>query len=205
MEDQAHANPYDMKPQDQGADHAPEIAIPYFSGNGHTRAVAKAISEGAGIGARTIDVEHITDQDWAILDAAEAVVFGSPTYMGSSAARFDQFLEEAADRWLDLAWADKIAAGFTVATFPSGDKLSTLQRLAIYAAQMGMIWVGQAEVGAPVHPDRPGVNTAGCWLGLAATSSRDKTQLVDTDDLETARRFGARIATATRRWRQLPS
>lgn len=179
---------------------APRIAIPYFTGNGHTRVLAEAVAKGAG-GAALIDIENITDEDWQTLDAAEAILFATPTYMGSTAAGFDRFLEDASDRWPDLLWRDKIAGGMTVATYPSGDKLSSLIRLAIYAAQMGMIWVGQAEIGAPVDPAKPGINAGGSWLGLTATSSRDKIQMVDADDLETARRFGTRIATATLRWR----
>lgn len=178
----------------------PRIVIPFYTGSGHTRRLAEAVAEGAG-GARLVDIETMTEEDWAALDAAEAIVFGAPTYMGSSAARYDAFLEEASDRWPDQLWGDRIAAGFTVATYPSGDKLSTLVRLAIYAAQMGMIWVGQAEIGAPVDPEKPGINRAGSWLGLTATSSRDKTQLVEAEDIETARRFGARLRAATLRWR----
>lgn len=182
-------------------DAAPRIAIPYFTGNGHTRRLAEAVADGTG-SARLIDVESMDAEDWQALDAAEAILFGAPTYMGSTAAGFDRFLEDASDRWPDLLWRDKIAGGFTVATFPSGDKLSALMRLAVYAAQMGMIWVGQAEIGAPVHPDRPGLNRTGSWLGLMATSSRDKAALIDPEDLDTARRFGARIAAAARRWRE---
>ncbi len=175
------------------------IALPYFSGAGHTAKLAAAIAEGAGK-AHPIDVSQITDRDWGILDAAPAIVFGSPTYMGSTAARFDAFLEEASSRWPNQLWADKIAAGFTVATHGSGDKLIALQRMSIYAAQMGMIWVGQREIGAPVNPDHAGINRDGCWLGLTATSSRDKSQLIEAQDLETARRFGARIQSAVARW-----
>jgi NAD(P)H dehydrogenase (quinone) len=119
--------------------------------------------------------------------------------MGSTAAAFDLFLEQASDRWEEMRWADKIAAGFTVATHGSGDKLSALQRMAVFAAQMGMIWVGQAEIGSPVNPENPGINRDGSWLGLMATSSRDKSQLIEPGDLETARRFGARIAAAVHR------
>ncbi|MEO0752803.1 MAG: flavodoxin family protein [Pseudomonadota bacterium] len=176
------------------------IAIPYFTGMGHTRVLAEAIAEGAG-GARLIDVEQITDADWAALDEAQAIVFGAPTYMGSVAARYDVFLEEASERWPDQTWADKLAAGFTVATYSSGDKFSTLMRLCVYSAQMGMIWVGQAEIGAPVHPERGPVNAQGSWLGLMAMSSRDKDQMVEADDLDTARAFGRRIAGAVARWR----
>jgi NAD(P)H dehydrogenase (quinone) len=178
----------------------PRIAIPYFSGNGHTRRLAEAVAKGAG-GARLIEITSMDAADWAALDQAEAIIFGTPTYMGSTAARYDMFLEEASDRWPEQGWIDKIAAAFTVATFPSGDKLSTLMRLAIYGTQMNMIWVGQSEIGAPVNPDNPGINTDGSWLGLMATSSRDKEQLIEADNLETARRFGARIAKAAKRWR----
>lgn len=175
------------------------ICLPYFSGAGHTARLAAAIAEGAG-GGRLMDVAALTAPDWEALDAAPAIVFGSPTYMGSTAARFDMFLEEASARWDSQDWRDKLAAGFTVATHGSGDKLVTLQRLVTYAAQMGMIWVGQTEIGAPVRPEATGINRDGSWLGLMATSSRDKTQLIEPDDLETARRFGARIAAAVQRW-----
>ncbi|MEM6588649.1 MAG: NAD(P)H-dependent oxidoreductase [Pseudomonadota bacterium] len=176
-----------------------KIVIPYYTGSGHTRVLAKAVAEGTA-DARLIDVEQVTDDDWAAMDAAQAIIFGTPTYMGSSAARYDAFLEEASIRWPDQTWGDKIAAGFTVATYPSGDKFSALMRLCVYAAQMGMIWVGQKEIGAPVHPDRGAVNSQGSWLGLMAMSSRDKAQMVDEDDLTTARAFGARIAMAAARW-----
>ena len=179
------------------------ICIVYFSGSGHTACLARVIGDGIAdrnAVARLIDVSKIEPADWAALDAAPGIVFGAPTYMGSTAAQFDVFLEEASSRWLDMVWQDKIAAGFTVASHPSGDKWGALVRMSVYAAQMGMIWVGQAETGAPVHPDRPGVNRDGSWLGLMATSSRDKSELIETCDRGTARQFGVRIAGAVERW-----
>ncbi|WP_371226783.1 flavodoxin family protein [Roseovarius sp. 2305UL8-3] len=175
------------------------VAIPYFTGSGHTRRLAEAVAEGVGK-AHLMDVETMSDADWQALDDAPAILFGTPTYMGSSAARFDQFLEDASDRWEDQLWANRLAGGFTVATYPSGDKLSTLMRLAIYATQMGMLWIGPNAIGAPVDPANPGINKDGANLGLMATSSRDKTQLIDAGDLETARLFGARVAAAAARW-----
>ncbi|MEJ6392396.1 flavodoxin family protein [Gymnodinialimonas sp. 2305UL16-5] len=176
------------------------IAIPYFSGAGHTAKLAQAIADGAGH-ARAIDIEAMSEADWAAMDAASAIVFGAPTYMGSVAARYSAFLEDAAGpRWMELAWADKLAGGFTVASHGSGDKGVALQRLNTFAAQMGMIWVGQAEIGAPVFPERAGINTDGSWLGLMATSSRDKSDLIAPGYLDTAYRYGARIAGAVARW-----
>ncbi|MEX3016424.1 flavodoxin family protein [Gymnodinialimonas hymeniacidonis] len=169
------------------------ICIVYFSGTGHTRMLAQAVAEGAEE-VQLIDVEAMGPEDWVALDAAEAIIFGAPTYMGSTAARFDMFLEEAASRWDTGLWADKVAAGFTVAVHPSGDKMNALVRLAVFAAQMGMIWVGQSEIGAPVKPEREGINRDGSWLGLMATDP------VSEGDKATARLFGARVAGASARW-----
>ncbi|MEO9896431.1 MAG: flavodoxin family protein [Paracoccaceae bacterium] len=183
------------------------ICIPYFSGAGHTAQLAHEIAKGFGHDrARLIDVTRVHDDDWYALDTCHAIVFGSPTYMGSTAAQFNAFLETAAaDRWPEPGWADKIAAGFTVANHPSGDKLVALQRIQTYAAQMGMIWVGQTSVGAPVFPEKEGLNSDGSWIGLMATSSRDKTEMLRPQDRQTANAFGLRIANATRRWNNLPS
>ena len=169
------------------------ICVLYYSGTGQTRALAEAVAEGIGA-ARLVDVERMDAADWAALDAAPAILFGAPTYMGSTAARFDMVLEEAANRWDSGAWADKMAAGFTIAVHPSGDKMNALVRLAVFAAQMGMIWVGQAEIGAPVKPAREGINRDGSWLGLMATEP------LGPGDTATARLFGARVAAASARW-----
>jgi NAD(P)H dehydrogenase (quinone) len=180
------------------------VAIPYVSGRGHTRRLAEVIAASLGEGgcdARLIDVENMGKIDWQALDEADAIVMGAPTYMGSAAAGFKAFMDQTGEIWANQGWADKIAAGFTVATFPGGDKLNTLIQLSIFAAQHGMVWVGQDQIGAPANKANPGINESGVWLGLGATSSRDKTLMVEPGDLETARRFGLRIARVLRRWR----
>ncbi|CUH66176.1 NAD(P)H dehydrogenase (quinone) [Thalassovita gelatinovora] len=179
------------------------LVISYFSGNRHTARLAETIAAAAvesGCDTRLVDVAAMTEADWLALDTADAILFGTPTYMGSAAAEFKSFMDQTSDRWTDQVWADKLAAGFTVATFPGGDKLATLIQLTVFAAQHGMIWVGQDQIGAPVDAANPGINASGAWLGLTATSSRDKTLMVQSGDLETARRFGGRIARAVHRW-----
>lgn len=179
------------------------VAIPYFSAAGHTRRLAETIAVALGqenCAARLIDVTRMDEVDWQALDAADAILFGVPTYMGGPAAQFKTFLDATSDIWEAQRWADKLAAGFTVATFPGGDKLATLVQLNLFAMQHGMIWVGQDQIGAPVNRNAVGINETGVWLGLAATTVRDKSQLVSDGDLETARRFGLRIARSVRRW-----
>ena len=61
-----------------------KVAVVYFSGYGHTKRVAELVAEGAQ--AEQIEINEngdITEGDWAILNAADAIIFGAPTYMGS--------------------------------------------------------------------------------------------------------------------------
>ncbi|OUS19508.1 tryptophan repressor-binding protein [Rhodobacterales bacterium 59_46_T64] len=179
------------------------VALAYCSGAGHTRRLAEHIATGveaAGARAVLVDVTAMTAADWATLAAAHAILFGAPTYMGSAAAGFKTFMDASSDIWAGQIWANKLAGGFSVGTFPSGDKLSTLVQLTVFAAQHGMLWVGQQEIGAPVDAGKPDINQSGKWLGLGATSVRDKSLMISSGDAETARRFGTRMAVAAQRW-----
>ncbi|MEZ5714710.1 MAG: flavodoxin family protein [Paracoccaceae bacterium] len=179
------------------------IAIAFHSGSGHTRRLTEIVAaELTALGAAVdcVDVEQMAEPDWQALAAAEAIVFAAPTYMGSVSAPFKAFMDESSEIWSDGLWADKIAAGMTVATFPSGDKLSTLIQMVVFAAQHGMIWLGQSEIGAPAAPGNDGIDEDGFSLGLAATSVRDKTRMIRPGDELTAKRFAARLHATVRRW-----
>jgi hypothetical protein len=79
---------------------------------------------------------------WEVLDAADAIVFGCPTYMGSGSAALKAFMEETIQpQFLEQRWKDKLVAGFTNSAGMSGDKLLALQQLSGFAAQHGMIWI----------------------------------------------------------------
>jgi hypothetical protein len=49
---------------------------------------------------------------------------------------------------------------------PEDDKLNVLTSMFIFAAQMGMIWIGNAETGASVVPENEGIKTEGFWVGV---------------------------------------
>ncbi len=96
----------------------PVVAIAYHSGYGHTVLLAEAVREGAseaGADARLIAVDTITEEQWAELDGADAIAFGSPTYMGTASGAFHAFAEASSKRWAAKTWQDKLAAGFTPA------------------------------------------------------------------------------------------
>lgn len=101
------------------------------------------------------------------------------------------------------AWKDKLAAGFTSSSYPSGDKVMTLHYLATLAAQLRMVWIGPAAPPSNITGDDDGIDRWGYYLGVGALGSVPPgAGLPDAGDLRTAERYGARIAAATLRWLQ---
>jgi len=180
------------------------IVIPYYTGKGHTKKIAEFISKGAlevpNISCELIEIIDLNYFPWERLHSVDAIIFGSPTYMGSVAGLFKVFMDETANFWIEQKWSNKIAAGFTVGTSDSGDKLNSLVQMAVFAAQHGMIWVGQNHVGSMHTKDGLSINEAGSWLGMMAKSDKDKTKLISESDERTSIIFGKRVAEATVKW-----
>lgn len=179
-----------------------DIAVVYHSGFGHTAKVAHAVHEGVTqVPGVTSHLMHVDAIDWKLLGRCEAMIFGAPTYMGSASAPFKAFMDQTSRQWFQQSWKDKIAAGFANAGGMSGDKLNVLIQLAVFAAQHGMIWVGQAEMNMGNGPDD--INRMGSNLGLMSQSDNDSPDVTPPEgDLQTARLFGKRVAEATCRWVQ---
>eukprot|EP01136_Pigoraptor_vietnamica_P019265 Opistho-1_new@66653 len=110
----------------EGVQTMSKIVIVYHSGYGHTKKVAEAVAEGSGASLLPIDAEgNISEADWATLAAADAIIFGSPTYMGGASWQFKKFADASSKPWYAQVWKDKIAAGFTNSATLNGDKFST--------------------------------------------------------------------------------
>jgi len=185
--------------------------VVYHSGYGHTERQARAVHEGiAGIDdveAHLIPVGDLDAEDaaaWKTLDGADAIVFGCPTYMGSPSAGLKSFMEASSGRWMEGRWADKIAGGFTNSGSQNGDKQNTLVDLATFAAQHGMVWInlnippGNNKSDGSVDD----LNRLGASLGAMAQSNVDQGPEDGPieADLETAKRYGARVAECAKRW-----
>ncbi|MGB4673668.1 MAG: flavodoxin family protein [Azovibrio sp.] len=178
-----------------------KIAIAYHSGYGHTARQAQAVLEGAsslaGVAAKLHDVTQLDEAAWAELDAADAIIFGAPTYMGSASAKFKEFMDASSKRWFAQSWKDKLAAGFTTSASQSGDKLSTLVQLILLACQHGMIWVSLDIL--PGNNSSQGsvadLNRLGSCSGAMAQANADQgAEAMLESDLKTAARLGQRVA-----------
>ena len=174
-----------------------QIAVLYHSGYGHTQRVAQSVADGAGAELIAIDADgNISDADWAALDAADAIIFGSPTYMGMASWQFKKIADASSKRWFSSTWKDKVAAGFTISASPSGDKLSTIQYFITLSMQHGMIWVGQ-----PALNDGT-INRIGSNSGLMAqVGPTSPAADIPEGDLDTARQYGQRVAQVAKKLR----
>lgn len=179
------------------------VSIIYFSGSGCTAKLAEAVRAGAasvkGVKTNLLAIRgegilhgryHNKDV-MATLDDSDALIFGSPTYMGGPAAQFMAFADATVERWSEQRWRDKWAVGFTVSGALSGDKFNTLQCFHTLAMQHGMIWIGLGEL--PAQPN--GVNRLGSWGGAMAQPLDDDSADVVPEDKLTGELLGKRVAT----------
>ncbi|NQY93138.1 MAG: flavodoxin family protein [Campylobacteraceae bacterium] len=177
-----------------------KIAIIYYSKTNVTATLAQAIIAGANNKHEVTIVEHrIKDKDiiacrfdnpelFKELSTCDAIIFGTPTYMGGVSAQFKTFADATSELWCEQEWAGKIAAGFTCGSAFNGDQTGTLQYMVTLSSQQGMLWVGLDS--AQGYNDK-GVNRLGCQLGVVAQSTDG---IVHHVDIETATYLGHRVA-----------
>jgi NAD(P)H dehydrogenase (quinone) len=187
----------------------PSVAIIYFSAQGHTHQIAEAVAEGAkSVSGTTVELVRIVGSDiiegrWknpaalAKLSAADAIIFGTPTYMGGYSAQMKAVIDAASEVWMKLGWKDKIAAAFTHSGGLSGDKLNTLASLWVNAMQHGMVWVGLGELVEGTAADK--VNRLSSYGGAMAQTDWGQDQ-VNAGDRKTATILGKRVAETAARW-----
>ena len=191
------------------------IAVVFQSQKGHTKVLADAVLKGVqgvtGVAGQLFEISGNDVQQGRFtnvslmeaLDERDAIVFGCTTYMGSASAIFKSFLEAAfRPHWLEQRWKNKIAAGFTNSASQSGDKLTTLFQIAVFAMQMGMIWVGVSDLPGNNWSggSRADLNRLGTWVGAMGQSNADE-DTPSIGDIDMAEGFGQRVALISRRFK----
>lgn len=181
-----------------------KIGIVYFSGYGHTKKQAEAVAAGAGdVKGATVTVFAIDqngdlpDGSWDTLAGLDAIIYGSPTYMGGPAWQFKKFADASSKPWFVMAWKDKIAAGFTNSASVNGDKFSTIMYFFTLSQQHGQIWIGTGLLPSNAKKHGPAdINWTAGFAGALAVSPADATpeEAPRAGDLETAKHLGKRVA-----------
>jgi NAD(P)H dehydrogenase (quinone) len=148
--------------------------------------------------------QHEFESFFDEIAGADAVIFGSPTYMGTVSGPMKTFMDASVKPYFVKAWKDKLAAAFTVSGSPSGDKLNTLTTLAIFAAQHGMLWIGTGQ--NPGNNDDTSAateaeNRLGSYLGAMAQAANESAEVTPkAGDRATVHSLGHRVAWAAGQW-----
>lgn len=175
-----------------------KVAIVYHSGFGHTKVLAEAVAKGAGSVAGTqVDLIPVAEAEAkaGVLDAADAIIFGSPTYMGDVSGPFKTWADSTGKVWYAQGWKDKLAAGFTNSGTPFGDKGHTLQSMWTLAMQHSMIWVSQGVMAGAKQGELT-LNRLASWGGTTAQSMNEAPgpDNPSQDDQATGAALGKRVA-----------
>ncbi|HAS6979920.1 flavodoxin family protein [Vibrio parahaemolyticus] len=182
-----------------------KIAIIYFSKTDVTGQLARAIAAGVeqqGIkqqreceilshrieGSEIIEGRFVNPNLMDELAECDAIIFGSPTYMGGVAAQFKAFADASSESWYHQKWANKVAAGFTSGGALNGDQSCTLQYLQTFAYQHGMMWVGLDKIS---NSGEQNLNRYGVQGGIVAQGEDGK---LHSSDIATAEYLGKRVA-----------
>jgi NAD(P)H dehydrogenase (quinone) len=181
----------------QGVFTMAKVAVVFHSGYGHTQRLAQSVAEGAGADLITIDADgNVPEAAWDTLAAADAIIFGSPTYMGMVSWQFKKFADASSKPWYVQAWKDKIFGGFTNSANVDGDKHSTLHYMMTLAMQHGGLWAGTG-MAYNNHKGslRADINYMASNAGPVAQTPGDASASeMNAGDLETGRKYGERIA-----------
>jgi NAD(P)H dehydrogenase (quinone) len=174
-----------------------DIVVVFHSGYGHTQRVAQAVADGAGAQLLAIDADgNLPAGGWELLAAADAIILGSPTYMGGPSWQFKKFADASSKVWYTQGWKDKLFAGFTNSATMNGDKGATMTYLWTLAMQHSALWVSMGIM--PTNDKaatRESMNYVGGYAGLLTQSPSDASPAeMHKGDLDTARAFGERIA-----------
>jgi multimeric flavodoxin WrbA len=174
-----------------------KTVVVFHSGYGHTQRLAQSVADGAGAELLAIDADgELPEGGWETLAAADAIIFGTPTYMGGPSWQFKKFADASSKPWFGRAWQDKVFGGFTNSASLNGDKQNTLQSLVTLAAQHGGIWVSLGMLPSNAKAaQRNDPNNLGGSIGAIAQSPSDASVAeMLPGDLETGRRYGERVA-----------
>jgi NAD(P)H dehydrogenase (quinone) len=182
-----------------------KVSVVYHSGYGHTVKIAQAVAQGVasvkGVEVNLVKAEE-AHLDWSVLDNADAIIMGAPTYMGSLSAPFKAFMDATSHlQYVEKRWANKIAAGFTNGASRGGDKQNSLVQLMTFAAQHQMHWVnlGLNYGNNRSYTNEDILNRDSYTLGMVAQANMDQGGDVapPTSDIRTAFFFGERVAKVT--------
>ena len=127
----------------------------YYSRSDNTKQMAKTIAEAMNEANLPTKCKSVTDTSLADLQAADAIVVGSPTYYGRMAGPIAQFFDESVTMHGKLD--GKVGAAFSSSANSAGGNETTMMRIIGTLLIHGMIVQGdpQGDHYGPVSIGKP--------------------------------------------------
>lgn len=192
-----------------------EVLVLYYSRNGATEQLARAIAEGvetvAGVEARLRTVPSVSANHEAVepdipvngppyaeatdLEECAAVALGSPTRFGNMAAPMKYFIDGTISQWLEGKLVGKPFSVFTSSASMHGGQESTLLSMALPLLHHGMLWLGIPFTEAALNTTTSG----GSPYGPTHVSGASGQNGISSDETRLARAQGRRLGLAALR------
>ncbi len=152
----------------------PKVLVVYDSRTGNTEQMAKAVAEGAKNAGAEVETKKATRVELDDLEAADAIILGSPTHFGTMSENMKSLINES--HAIRKKLVDKLGAAFTSSASISGGNETTLLSML-----QAMLIHGMVVVGDPIKPGHG-------HYGVACIGKPQD------EDLEACRRLGDRVA-----------
>lgn len=189
---------------------SPYILVLYYSVNGSTKALAKAIAKGIdsvdGIEARLRTVPKVS----TVCETSEAEIpdqgdiycsqedlkncvglaMGSPTRFGNMAAAMKYFLDSGSNIWLNGELINKPACVFTSSSSLHGGQETTLVSMMLPLLHQGMTLVGLPYSEQALHT----TNSGGSPYGVSHFSGNDHGNQLSSEEKSLCLAQGKRLA-----------
>ena len=193
-----------------------KVLIAFYSRNGSTEALAKAIAEGAkaeGAEVRLRRAREVVGEDimakapgWkenaqrmnqqyeaptsGDAEWADAIVFGSPTRFGNVSSELKAYVDSLGGLWFQGKLVDKAGAAFTSTSSPHGGNESTILTMYNFMAHLGLVIV-------PLGYVDPVVFSAATPYGASSVSGQNNAPPT-AQELQAAQVQGKRVAQVAR-------
>ncbi len=187
------------------------VLISFYSRNGTTEALAKAVAEGAEAAGASVRLRRARElvgpevmahvPNWAEnaarmneaypapsnedVEWADAIVLGTPTRFGSMTSELKAWIDGLGGLWFQGKLAGKAGSAFGTTQSPHGGNESTILSIYNVFAHLGLIIV-------PTGYADPVMFKAGTPYGASAATG--KTPPVTEDELAVAKYQGSRVA-----------
>jgi len=200
-----------------------KVLIVFYSMYGHIQTMAEAVAEGArAVDGAEVEIKRVPETlsddviqamgagdaqkalaekyevvTHADLEAADAIVIGTPTRFGNMIGQMREFLDSTGPLWASGALIGKVGSVFTSTATQHGGQESTILTTHVTLLHHGMVLVGLPYGRFPGQMTLDEI-TGGSPYGASTIAGGDGSRMPSENELEGARvqgRYVAEIAT----------